>query len=84
MTSELLVAMLDAAHDRRSADHELRVDEQRMAWIFAQGKDGQRAYERWKGKVAKAASRTAALTGNALERAIRGLAMTHPEYVVVQ
>jgi hypothetical protein len=83
MTSELLVALFDAAHDRLTLDHERRVDEQTMAAIFASGKEGHKAYQRWKGKVARASSRPTALAGMALERAVRGLAQTHPEYVVM-
>ena len=83
MTSELLVAMFDAARDRLAAEFNRSVEAPRMAAIFASGKEGHKAYERWKGKVAKAANRPSALAGMALEHAIRGLALTHPEYVVV-
>lgn len=54
-----------------------------MAAIFASSRAGDRAYQRWRGKVDSVGGRSRSLAGQALEGAVMALARTNPEYVVV-
>lgn len=78
MTDEQLVLLMDAAVDRRRSAFEDAVEASRMGALFAKGKSGAKAYEKWARKM----KRKASLTGQALEHAVGAFAFSHPEYVV--
>lgn len=74
---------LDAAQDRLSDAAAVRVMELANATRVAYHANRQ-AWQRWVGKQQKRMRRAVgtALTGEALERAIMGLANRNPEYVI--
>jgi len=84
LTDEQLIAYLDSATDRVARkgrrEFELRVEAARMGAIFARD---QRSYARWRRRIDQDAGRARGLTGAALEGAVRALATTNPEYVVM-
>jgi hypothetical protein len=61
----------------------MMVNAVRAATIFAHD---QRQWSRWQSRARQriaSGTRATALTGSALERAVRGLANRHPEYIVM-
>lgn len=86
LTDEQLLLYLDAAQDRIDERHrsefEGAVEAARLGAIFAEGKAGQRQYDRWKARLRNARG-ARGLTGQALEQVVMALARSHPEYVVM-
>jgi hypothetical protein len=87
LTDEQFVLYLDAADERIKArdrrDMHAWVEAARMGTFFGSGtKEANRAYTRWKARM-RNADGGRGLTGAALEQAIRALAGSHPEYVVM-
>ena len=83
MTDEQLVAYADAGQDRLEAERafDRQVEAVRMGTIFAAGKEGHRAYQRW---VSRARGRARkAFSPEQLESVVLALARTNPEYVVM-
>jgi hypothetical protein len=83
LTDEQLVALFDAAADRRQArvqaDFEAQVEAVRIGTIIAHDR---KAHMKWQHRK-RADARSHGLTGMDLERAIGHLAVANPEYVVV-
>jgi hypothetical protein len=78
-----LVIYLDAAQDRVTLHGHTRMSE--LALAARLGNAEQKSWRRWwskqQGRIKKLTGQTA-LTGQALENAITGLAARNPEYVV--
>ena len=80
LTDEQFVAYLDTASDRLREEAESRVEAARMGVVFAYNA---KAYARWRRAMDKLAGKSPGLTGAGLEAAVKSLALTNPEYVVV-
>ncbi len=84
LSDEQLIALLDAATDRRSeratADFESSVEAARVGYIFARD---QKQYAKWRRSTERRNPRKVGLTGTELETAIRGIAQMFPENVIV-
>jgi hypothetical protein len=85
ITDEQLVAYFDAANERieehsRSEFVQL-VEAARIGNVAAGSKQGATGWQRLRARLTRERE---GLTGMALETAIRSLAMTNPEYVVVE
>jgi hypothetical protein len=83
LTDEQLVALFDAAYERRSArvqsDFDAMVEAVRVGTIIAHDAKAARKWQTRK----RSAVRSRGLTGMDLERAVAHLAISNPEYVVV-
>lgn len=81
MTLEVLVLYADRAEARIAARAEARLDD--MVLAVRAGNADPKVYRRW---MASRRRKTggAGLSGESLEMAIRSLAASHPEYVVME
>lgn len=80
LTDELLVDLFDAASDRLDDEQRNRIEAARLGTLFAHNA---KAYRRWAG-ASRRRGRTTSLTGQALERAVAGLAFAGGASVITE